>query len=215
MRPTTVTVGPLAAASANNIALTQTPASTVTINGSTATGGVATLDTPRRVLITPTGNESSNVFTITGTGLNGTPQTEVINGTNGVAFATNLDFLTVSSIALKAGAANALTVGTNGVGSSQWVRLDDYAPGLTSIQCTASGTVNYTIQSTLQDPNSPTNPVLPYNVVWVNTSDAVAVGATASLQSNFQFAPIFAKVLLNSGTGSVSTVFLQSSNGPI
>lgn len=214
MRPTTVTVGPLAAASATNIATSQTPTTSVTLNGSTVTGGVATLDTPRRILITNGASEASNVFTITGTGLNGTAQVEALNGAAS-AFYSNLDFLTVSSITLKVAASGTITVGTNGIASSQWVRLDDYAPGLTSIQCTASGTVNYTIQSTLQDPNSPTNSVLPYSVVWVNTSDAVAVGATASLQSNFQFAPIFAKVLLNSGTGSVSTVFLQSSNGPI
>ena len=214
MRPTTVTVGPLAAASANNIALTQTPTSTVTINGSTATGGVATLDTPRRVLITPTGNESSNTFTITGTGLNSTPQVEVIKGTNASAFNTNLDFLTVSSITLAVAAANALTVGTNGVASSQWVRLDEYASAQVTVQCVASGTVNYTVQQTLQDPKSPTNPVAPYSVVWASSADASAVGATGSIVSSFTFAPIFVKVLLNSGTGSVSTVVSQLGVAP-
>jgi len=214
MRPTTVTVGPLASAVANNIALTQTPASTVTINGSTATGGVATLDTPRRVLITPTGDEHLNVFTITGTGLNGTAQTEIIKGTNASAFYTNLDFLTVSSIALSAAAANALTVGTNGVGSSQWVRLDEWASAQVAVQCTASGTVNYTIQQTMQDPNSPTNPVVPYSVAWISTADTGGVGATGTVASYFAYAPIFVKVLLNSGTGSVSTVVSQLGVAP-
>ena len=213
MRPTTVTVGPLAAASANNIATTQTPTSTVTINGSTATGGVATLDTPRRILITNGASEASNVFTITGTGLNGTAQVEALTGAAS-AFYSNLDFLTVSSITLKVAASGTITVGTNGVASSQWVRLDEYASAQVVVQCTVTGTVNYTIQQTLQDPNSPTNPINPYSVTWVSTADTNGVGATGSVVSYFTYAPIFVKVLLNSGSGSVSTVVSQLGVAP-
>ena len=41
MRRRSFTVGPLAASSANNIALSQTPTTTVTLNGSTVTASVA------------------------------------------------------------------------------------------------------------------------------------------------------------------------------
>lgn len=213
MRPTTVTVGPLVAASANNIALSQTPTASVTLNGSTVTGGVATLDTPRRILITNGASEASNVFTITGTGLNGTAQVELLTGA-ATAFYSNLDFLTVSSITLKVGASGTITVGTNAVASSQWVRLDEWASAQVAVQCTASGTVNYTIQQTLQDPNSPTNPVNPYSVAWISTADTNGVAATGSIASYFAYAPIYVKVLLNSGTGSVSTVVSQLGVAP-
>ena len=215
MRPLTTTVGPLTAASANNIALSQTPTTAFTPNGAAVVNGVAVLDTPRRVLFTPVGNESANFFTITGTGLNLTPQTEILAGANATAFQSNLDFLTISSITLRTAAAGALTVGTNGVAASQWVRFDDFAPGLISIQCTVTGTANYTIQSTLQNANDPVYPVLPYLITWVNTSDTAAVAASTSIQSNFQFSPTLARVILNSGSGSVSAIFLQSSNGPV
>jgi len=216
MRPVTVTVGPLATASANNICLTQTPtaAAGFTINGALASGGVATLDTARRVLITPTGNESANTFTIVGTNASNMPQTEVISGLNATAFYTNLDFKTVTSIALASNAAAAITVGTNNVASSSWVRLDDYALSQTAIQATVSGTVTYSIQQTLQDPSSPTNPVNPYSVVWLNTNNTAGVNASTTIQSSYQYSPTYAKVTITAGTGSVSTVFTQFGVAP-
>jgi len=107
---------------------------------------------------------------------------------------------------------------SNASGGAQYsplVRFDDYAPGGVSIQCTVSGTVNYTVQSSLDDPNSPTNPVAQASMTWVSSSDTNVVGATTTQQSNFLFAPTFARVVLNSGSGTVTATFLQSSNGPI
>jgi hypothetical protein len=217
MRPVTVTVGPLAAPSANNICLTQTPIAAVgfTINGALSSNGVATLDTPRRVLITPTGNESANTFTIVGTNDSNISQTEVIAGLNSTAFYTNLDFKTVTKISLANNAVAAITVGTNNVASSPWVRFDDYALSQTAIQATVSGTVTYTIQQTLQDPNSPTNPVNPYSVVWLNTNDTAAVNATTTIQTSYQYSPTYAKVTITAGTGSVGAVFTQFGNAPL
>lgn len=214
MRPITVTVGPLAAASTNNICLSQTPTSTFTINGSLASGGIATLDTPRRALITPAGNESAKTFTIVGTAANGSPQTEVIAGTNASAFYTNLDFATVTSITISASAAAAITVGTNNVASSPWIRFDDYSLSQTAIQCTVSGAVTYTVQQTLQDPNSPTNSITPYSVAWLNSSDSAVVNATVSTQSSYQYSPAFSKVTITSGTGFVTATFTQFGVAP-
>lgn len=98
---------------------------------------------------------------------------------------------------------------------SPWVRFDDFAPSNISIQCNVTGTVNYTVESTLDDPDDPVNPVPVNSVVWVSSSDTDVVGATATTQSNFLFAPKFARIKLNSGSGSVRATFLQSSNGPI
>ncbi len=109
-----------------------------------------------------------------------------------------------------------VTVGPNAAPGAQsdWVRFDDWAPGPVSIQCTVTGTVNYTVQQTLQDPNDPVNPVAPGSLAWVNHPDTHLVGATTTLQSNYAYAPVLARVVLNSGSGSVSTVFLQSSVVP-
>jgi hypothetical protein len=213
MRPVVVTVGPLSAASANTICLSQTPsAGALLINGASASGGVATLDVPRRVLITTTGNESAKTFVITGTDLTGNVVSESVAGPNiGTAF-SQIDYKTVTSITISASAAAALTVGTNGAASSAWVRFDEWAPPSISIQCVASGTVNYTVQQTLNDPNSPTNPVGYASVTWFPSPDSNLVAATGNIQSNYAFMPTYARILLNSGTGSVTGTFIQNGN---
>ena len=104
---------------------------------------------------------------------------------------------------------------SGGVQYSSFVRFDDFAPSNISIQCTVTGTVNYTVQSSLDDPNDPFNPVAVNSMTWVDSSDTNVVGATATKQSNFLFAPKFVRIKLNSGSGSVVATFLQSSNGPI
>ena len=214
MRKVTVTVGPLASAVANNIALSQTPTALFTLNGSLVTGGVAVLDTARRVLFTPAGNESANFFTIVGTDLAGNTQTDVVAGGNATATYSALDFKTVASIRATSAAAGAITVGTNGVASSGWVRLDEWALPQTALQTLAAGTVNYTVQQTLDDPNSPTDPVATYQVSWLPSPDAFMVSATGNVQSNYAFAPTYVRVLLNSGSGSVILRVAQTGVNP-
>jgi hypothetical protein len=217
MQPITVTAGPLAAASANAICLSQTPgaAGALTLNGALVVGGVAVMDNTRRVLITAAGNESAKTFTITGTNWAGATISEVVTGPNATTAQSVLDYKTVTSIVISAAAAGAITVGTSGVGGSRWVVFDAFAPSMISLQCNVTGTINYTVQTTLNDPYDPITPVAPASMVWVNSSDAAVVAATTTQQSNFLFSPIYARILINSGTGSVAATFLQSSNGPI
>jgi len=213
MRPIVITAGPLAAASAVGIAANQvvTGAANMTLTSSTVT-----LDVPRRVLITNVGNDSGITFTIIGTTFGGATISETVTGTSGSSVSTTNDFATVTSIRTSGSTSvSGASAGTNGVAGSSWVRFDDFAPSNTSIQCNVTGTVNYTVQSTLDDPNSATNPVALNAVTWVSSSDTNVVGQSATKQSNFLFAPIFARVLLNSGTGSVTATFIQDSNGPV
>ncbi|HEY1806015.1 MAG TPA: hypothetical protein VGG45_16195 [Terracidiphilus sp.] len=117
----------LAAASANNISLSQSLAGAgkLLLNGSTA--GV--LDTQRRVLITSAGNDSGLTWTITGTNDGGAAIKDSVAGGNIAAVASNLDFASVTSIASSGATAAAVTVGTNTVGSSPWAIYDDTIVG--------------------------------------------------------------------------------------
>lgn len=218
MQPITVTIGLLDAASANNIALSQTTAgaANLVINGVTATSGVAYLDTPRRVLVTNAGNDSAITFTVYGTWINGQTISETLQGTNGSSVATTLDFSTVTRVAVSgATSVSGVTVGTNGVAGSRWVRFDDFAPGQITVQGNVSGTVNYSVQTTLNDPNDPINPVAIGSVVWLDALDGNIVSESTAKSGYIAYAPAYARVLLNSGSGSASATFLQSSNGPI
>jgi len=212
MRPITVTVGPLATASANNICLSQSVsgAGSFILNGTLVSGGVAKLDNPRKVLITSTGNDSAVSFTITGTTYSNSITSEVILGSNASSVYTITDFLTISSIKTSSSTASTVTIGTNGIAGSPWVSFDPWSTSYISIQAVVSGTVNYTIQQTTDDPNSADTPISVQNVTWVNSNDTAVVGATTTQQSNYLFTPIFARVVLNSGSGSVKTTFVQS-----
>ena len=218
MQPITVAAGPLATASNNAICLSQTPAAAgaLTLNGALVVSGVAVMDSPRRVLITAaSSNESAKTFTITGIGVNGSTVSEAVTGPSSGTAQSVLDYKTVTSITISAAAAGAITVGTSGVGGSKWVVFDAFAPSMISIQCNVTGTIDYTLQTTLNDPYDPITPVAPASVVWVNSSDTAVVNATATKQSNFMFAPVYARILINSGAGSVAATFLQSSSVPL
>lgn len=102
-----------------------------------------------------------------------------------------------------------------GVKYSNWVRLDPWAPGQVAVQLNVDGTVNYTLQQTLDDPNSPTDPVPVNSVTWINCADSAVVGATTAKQTNYQFTPIFCRVVLNSGSGTVKATFVQASVVPL
>lgn len=216
MRTITAVVGPLAAASANNIATSQTPAAagSLTLNGTLVKNGIAVMDNPRRVLITTA--DTTTVFTITGATPTGSVISESLKATAGTGVSA-LDYATVTSITVNQGTTAAVTVGTNGVASTPWVRLDEWANPAVSIQCDVSGTVNYTVQSTLDDPNSPTNPVIPSAVAWVNSPDTPAVAATGQIQTSYggfnayaAMCPTFIRVTLNSGTGTVTANITQN-----
>jgi hypothetical protein len=208
LRPITVTVGPVGTTSATNIAASQTPgaAGNLTLSGALVTAGVANLPTPQRVLITTA--DTTTLFTIYGTTASGSLLSESFLVVAGSSY-SKLDYSTVTKITVNQGTTAAVTVGTNGIASA-WVRLDEWALPQIAIQCDVTGTVNYTVQSSMNDPNSPTAAVLPQNMNWVSTSDTAAVGATGTIQTNFAYCPLWARVLLNSGSGSVTATFNQS-----
>jgi phospholipase/lecithinase/hemolysin len=103
---------------------------------------------------------------------------------------------------------------SGGTKYSNLVRLDNWAFGQVGVQLSVTGTVNYTLQQTMDDPNSTTDPVALASINWVNCADSAVVGATATKQTNYQFAPIFCRVVLNSGSGSVTATFVQVGNVP-
>jgi hypothetical protein len=96
--------------------------------------------------------------------------------------------------------------------ASEWVYFDQWSPGPAGVQVNVAGTVNYTVQVTFDDPNSPTNPVVPASVAWLPCADTDLVGANADKIGSLTPVPVFARVLLNSGNGSLSATFTQLGN---
>jgi hypothetical protein len=210
MQPIQVSVGPLVAANDQAIAATQTPAGTTL----TLTATPVVLDAPRQIVITSAGNDSGITFTVVGTGYSGQAQTEVIAGANASTATSVLNFATVSSITASGAIAGAVKAGTTAVAGSRWVRFDSWANAQSSVQVDVSGTVNYTVQVTMDDPNDPFSPIAPVNVTWLSSPDSNVVSQASAKYSYFAYTPTFARVLLNSGTGSATATFAQFSNAP-
>lgn len=155
MGPVTLSIA-LAAASANNICLSQTPsgAGNLTIAGAAASGGVATITTgvmERQVLFTFAADESGHTFTVYGTNGQGNSISEIVAGTGTTAVTVSF-FKTVTRIANSNAGAGAMTVGTNGVGGSNPYLVDVFSE-VTNIGLGVdiSGTYNFTVQYTYVD----------------------------------------------------------------
>ena len=189
----------------------------ITPSGNTAStvtagiNGIATLDIARRVIFTSGGNDSGITITISGTDWAGTRISETVTGGNVAAVSTVNDYLTIAQVKTSGATAGTMTVGTNGVAGSPWVPLDSWAGGTMMVQCVVSGTVNYTVQLTNDDPDAYANSVGRSAVAW----DTSAVGANlinATSSQMWSGVPVgWARVVLNSQTnpGYVRMTFIQ------
>lgn len=200
----TAQVGPLAAASANGYTTTQAgvAGTPLTLNGSLVTGGVGIPDKPRRLTVTSAGNDSANFFTITGQSIvNGPIVTEVMPGATGVATSA-LNYAKVISIVPTSNTAANVTAGTSAVASSDWIRLDNYGSGPISLEVDVTGTVNYSIESCLRDPNNmpPLPTITPAQMVWLPHPALQAM--TTSARDYYADVPLWVRCTLNSGAGS-------------
>lgn len=210
MRAIVATVGPLVAAASNNIRTASgADAGALVLNGSLVSGGVATLDTPRRVLITNAADETGNTVVVTGTGRTGQTQSETVTLGGIGSTATVLDYKTVTSMVLGTTAGGNISVGTNGVASSEWVMMDPWAFGSIGVTTGVTGTVNYDIEITGDDANDPTNPVALADMIWFDCADAGLVNETANASGVLTPIPRYARINLNSGSGSVRATFIQ------
>jgi hypothetical protein len=183
-----------------------------TLSSTTIYGNaVATLDTARKVLFTTVSDESAKTITIFGTNWAGDPINETVTGPNATTASTLLDYKTVTKIYVSAAFTGAVTVGTSGVAVSPWIRMSDFADAQSSIQVTVSGTANYTVQTSMDDPNSPTNPVSPSAMTWLSALDTNIVAQTTSKSGIFSITPAFVRVVLNSQTnpGFVTATITQ------
>jgi hypothetical protein len=212
----------LPASVSNGIALSQTlaAAGALTLNGSLVTSGVANLAVAQRVGIASTGNEGATVFTIVGTNVSNAPIGETVTGVNADTVNSLLDYLTVTSITMSAPSVGNITVGTVGVGSTEWVLLDIYArywAVAIAVQI-LSGSLNYTVEHTYDDVNTiapatpqqwstePRSNVPP--VAWKNN---LLNGSSNNGETQYANQPVMAvRLTINSGTGKAQMQTIQA-----
>lgn len=211
MRPIRITKN-LTAGVASAVAASQTPAGAgnLTINGSLASGGVATFTTSRRVLFTWAGADAGRTATLVGTNSSGSVISENVSGANTGTTASVQDYLTVTRIGIDAATAGAVQVGTNTVGSTDWQELSrEIAPENVSVSVKVTGTVNYTVEYTYDGIQAPPgiNQVVPVPTVWpMPALLAQTTNKDASLTE-----PVAAiRCTINSGTGTIVFTLIQA-----
>ena len=97
---------------------------------------------------------------------------------------------------------------------SSLVRFDNWAQGPVSVQAVVTGTVSYSVEVSNDDPNDPVNPVDVASMTWSPAPDAGLVTQSVTKYGSLVAVPVFARVYLASGNGSVVTTFVQSSSVP-
>ena len=201
----------LDAADPNGIFVDQNPAAGValTLDGAFVTAGVATLDTQRVVELESAADMSGITFEVVGTDEQGREITETIVGPNAGTSATLLDFLTVTSITPSGTIGSDVEGGTSGVGASIPIPIDQYlAPTNIGIGVVLiSGTIDYTVQHSFDDPFNADLSVIP---TWFNSDSTDLENATDSQDGNFAFPPRMVRLLTNSGTGTIVLTLVQA-----
>ena len=206
----------LAAASATLIAALQSPgAGAITLLSASVTIDTATAANSaigRRVIITSGGNDLAINFTVTGTNGSGNAISDTFAGASGGAAQSNLDFVTVNGITHTGSVASTLTAGTNGVGSSEWLTLNRDVTSVMNVAFSVelvSGSCNFTIQHTYDDPNN----LLDSVVFPLPFSNSTFTGISATGDGSYAVPISAIRVLINSGTGEIRVRILQSGIG--
>lgn len=206
MRPI-VQTRQLAAGGAFSVAQDQQlgAAGDLTLDGTLVVDGVAQLGSQRRLILESAGNISATNFTITGTDDSGAIISETLAGPNATTIPTELSFSTVTQIAADAAFATDVEIGTDGVGASQTVPLDQYlTPFNVSLALVITGTVDVTVEFTFDDVFGD----FPGPHSWTPHPDLT--GITADADATF-ISPVSAcRLLTNSGDGEAVLRIIQA-----
>lgn len=106
------------------------------------------------------------------------------------------------------------TDATSGTTYSRPVRMDTWANAQSAVQVTVTGTATYTVETSMDDPNDPINPVAQASMTWINATDSAIVAKTASASGVLSATPVFVRIKQTAGNGSTRMTIAQFSNAP-
>ena len=197
------------AASATSVAAAQVLNTTaVTINGTLASGGVATYTVSAYPTVTADSNANGKTFTIVGTRPGGGDQTSTITFAAASGTVTgSIAFATITGVTASAATSATISVGNAITGYTDWIPLDIYTPNqVTNISAKTSGTVNYSVQYTNEDPFD--RSIQQLAVPHPNASLTGATGDETQFTTTLMRA---VRLVINSGNGSVRFTCVQQS----
>jgi hypothetical protein len=212
MQPITVSATGINADN-NNVAASQavTTATTLTLES-----GAASLGSPAQLVLETNANYTSVTFTITGTDASGNTISETLTGPNSTTKNSVLYYASVTSITSSGGVGGGtVQVGVTGDVTSRWVRMDSWANAQAVAQVNTSGTITYSVQTSMDDPNDPFSPTTVAAMTWLDALDANLVAENAAKSGVFNLTPTWVRVKASGGTGTATLKIAQFSNAPL
>lgn len=187
-----------------SVCASQSPgAGAILINGTLASGGVATFNAAQKVRLTSGGNDSGISFTFTGTDADGNVISETVAGTNASNSDTTKWYKTITSITHTGSVATTIIAGNLIASVSQSLRPDTKINpfNLNLYAQLVSGTATFGMDYTFDDPS----PL----ATWI--ADTVITAKSASTESTFT-KPIsaFRMNLTASSSGVVTLKVIQA-----
>lgn len=104
------------------------------------------------------------------------------------------------------------TDATSGTTYSRKIRMDSWANAQTVLQVNVTGTATYTVETSMDDPNSATSPIAEASMTWVNAADSAVVAKSASAQGVLVATPTFIRIKQTAGNGSTTMTVAQFGN---
>lgn len=216
-----------AAEQTTNIAYTQSVSSTtgsLLINGTAASGGIATISAAGAIFFTFTNTASSINFNITGKSNSNQTLTETIvpltasSALSASSVYGNWSQISAITYTSSTGVySGTVSVGTRQGGDTGWIPMDIYtANNNIAVSVTVAGTVNYTVFYTNEDPFD----IVTYNsgtpqqsVVADAIFSAASTSQTCTLSSATRPNTLVRalKLTINSGSGSARMTITQQS----
>ena len=106
------------------------------------------------------------------------------------------------------------TDATAGTTYSRPVRMDSFANAQSTVQVNVTGTATFTVETSMDDPNDPVNPVAQASMVWINATDTNLVAKSANAVGAFVVTPTFIRIKQTAGNGSTKMTIAQFGNAP-
>lgn len=99
-----------------------------------------------------------------------------------------------------------LSDASGGAKNSDPIPLDIHGRPEISLQVDVTGTANWTVQQTLDNPfTTPAG-----SITWINHPDANMVAQTVDRQGNYAYVPAAVRLQLSSGSGSAKLTIVQA-----
>ena len=200
-RPKTLSL--ILAVDGDGICASQTPggAGSLTLNGvltGSVTSGVYNSTTAQQIGITSAGNDSGRTYTVTGKGYDSNgfyseSVSEDVTGPNAGTVESTYYYVEITDISIDGAAAGANTVGTVDEAVTPIYPTNAWSLYNVGLQVDITGTINTTVQYTLQDVQDTS-----IALSWINATDLTTITADADKALSANVTGV--RMVVNSGS---------------